>query len=391
MTSEQTLTADDNVLKNFTFTGKAGEFFSIWIVNICLTILTLGIYSAWAKVRTNQYFYGNTVLDGASFRYLADPKQILKGRIIAFIIFMLYYFSGMFSPLIAGITLLVIMLLVPALIVLSMAFRLRNSSYRNVRFNFNKDYKQAYKIFALPVLFIGAYVFAASLMQAGNAAVDQVDPDIFVMVGLLALLIAVMFPWWEYMITAFKVKKSCYGDADLKYHARAGNYYVMYLKAVFIPVVAMIVVAFVVGSLAAILAPLAGMDPNQGNQAQAMGAVMPFIIMFFMLPLYAWMFAYIQTKRTNLIYNNITINGHQLRSDLRVGYMTFLYVTNTLAIMVSLGLLIPWAKIRTARYRAAMTSLQPAGDLGSFFNQQQQSQSAYGEEMGEMFDLDIGF
>jgi uncharacterized membrane protein YjgN (DUF898 family) len=71
--------------------------------------------------------------------------------------------------------------------------------------------------------------------------------------------------------------------------------------------------------------------------------------------------------------------------------MTFLYVTNTLAIMVSLGLLIPWAKIRTARYRAAMTSLQPAGDLGSFFNQQQQSQSAYGEEMGEMFDLDIGF
>jgi len=384
MTSEQTLTADDNTLKNFTFTGKAGEFFSIWIVNVCLSILTLGIYSAWAKVRTQQYFYGNTHLDGVSFRYLADPKKILKGRIVAFIIFMLYYFSGMFSPLIAGMTLLVIMLLVPALIVLSMAFRLRNSSYRNVKFNFNKDFKQAYKIFALPVLFIGAYLFVASLMQKGNNAVDQVDPGIFIMVGLLALLIAVMFPWWEYMITAFKVKKSCYGDAELKYHARAGNYYGMYLKAIFIPVLAMIVVGLLFVILSAILGILLNPDPNQDTPAQIMAAVIPFIMMFLM-------FAYIQTKRTNLIYNNITINGHQLRSDLRVGYMTFLYVTNTLAMVLSLGLLIPWAKIRTARYRAAMTSLQPAGDLGGFFNQQQQSQSAYGEEIGEMFDLDIGF
>ncbi|RYZ95608.1 MAG: DUF898 family protein, partial [Proteobacteria bacterium] len=30
------------------FRGQAGEFFRIWIVNTLLTILTLGIYSAWA-------------------------------------------------------------------------------------------------------------------------------------------------------------------------------------------------------------------------------------------------------------------------------------------------------------------------------------------------------
>ena len=50
------------------FTGKAGEYFAIWIVNVALTILTLGIYSAWAKVRTNQYFYGNTFLADSAFR-----------------------------------------------------------------------------------------------------------------------------------------------------------------------------------------------------------------------------------------------------------------------------------------------------------------------------------
>src|SRR3954471_6399831 len=46
----------------FIFSGKGGEYFKIWIVNILLSIVTLGIYSAWAKVRNKQYFYGNTQL-----------------------------------------------------------------------------------------------------------------------------------------------------------------------------------------------------------------------------------------------------------------------------------------------------------------------------------------
>src|SRR5436305_11873488 len=39
------------------FTGSGSEYFRIWIVNALLSIITLGIYSAWAKVRTLQYFY----------------------------------------------------------------------------------------------------------------------------------------------------------------------------------------------------------------------------------------------------------------------------------------------------------------------------------------------
>ena len=66
------------------FTGRAGEFFGIWFVNLSLSILTLGIYSAWAKVRTERYFYGNTRLAGAAFEYFASPIAILKGRLIAY-------------------------------------------------------------------------------------------------------------------------------------------------------------------------------------------------------------------------------------------------------------------------------------------------------------------
>ena len=37
------------------FTATASEYFRIWIVNVALTIVTLGIYSAWAKARKRRY------------------------------------------------------------------------------------------------------------------------------------------------------------------------------------------------------------------------------------------------------------------------------------------------------------------------------------------------
>ncbi len=51
----------------FEFTGTAEEYFKIWIVNVGLTIVTFGIYSAWAKARKKRYLYGNTRLRGTAF------------------------------------------------------------------------------------------------------------------------------------------------------------------------------------------------------------------------------------------------------------------------------------------------------------------------------------
>ncbi len=51
------------------FTGTGGEYFGIWIVNLLLTIVTLGIYSAWAKVRRLQYFYRHTEVAGLELRF----------------------------------------------------------------------------------------------------------------------------------------------------------------------------------------------------------------------------------------------------------------------------------------------------------------------------------
>jgi hypothetical protein len=68
----------------FIFTGDGGEYFRIWIVNLLLTVLTLGLYSAWAKVRKAKYFRNNTRLDGHVFHFHGRPPAILRGRVLAF-------------------------------------------------------------------------------------------------------------------------------------------------------------------------------------------------------------------------------------------------------------------------------------------------------------------
>jgi uncharacterized membrane protein YjgN (DUF898 family) len=114
----------------FEFTGSAKEYFRIWIVNTLLTIVTLGVYSAWAKVRTKQYFYRHTFVEGTSFEYLADPLKVLKGRIIAAVALGLLFGSQHYSLTLYICTVVVFVLATPWVLVKALAFNARNSAYR---------------------------------------------------------------------------------------------------------------------------------------------------------------------------------------------------------------------------------------------------------------------
>ena len=76
-------------MKEIEFKGKAMEYFGIWLANILLTVVTIGIFSAWAKVRRLKYFFNNTKVLEDSFAYHATGWQILKGRIIALVAILL--------------------------------------------------------------------------------------------------------------------------------------------------------------------------------------------------------------------------------------------------------------------------------------------------------------
>ncbi|MCY4044698.1 MAG: DUF898 family protein, partial [Cellvibrionales bacterium] len=120
-----------------TFTGRPAEFFVLFYSNLALSILTLGIYSAWAKVKTKKYFYHHLSIDDHHFEYHATPSMILKGRCIAMLVFVLYSILIEILPLPGLIEMCVFFLVLPWMIIKSFQFNHQMTSLGHVRFDFN--------------------------------------------------------------------------------------------------------------------------------------------------------------------------------------------------------------------------------------------------------------
>ena len=67
------------------------------------------------------------------------------------------------------------------------------------------------------------------------------------------------------------------------------------------------------------------------------------------------------------------------------------FATNTLAIIGTLGLALPWARIRVARYRAEHLAFLPSGNPDQFFADAASSAPAFGSEAADLFDVDISW
>jgi len=374
---------------SFEFTGRGFEYFKIWIVNICLTVLTLGIYSAWAKVRTNSYFYGNTMLDSSHFSYLANPVNILKGRIIALVIFAVYWGSWQVYPA-AGIGFIAIgCLLFPFFLVSTMAFRMRNSAYRNIRFHFVKDLKGAYIVFLFPLglVVLLTWLFYTGADTAGilDAMIDSnqeteelVRKEDFIFTAFMFALLPAI-PWIDFLRTRFIINHVQYGKAGAKFNTGVWPFYKVYL----VTFLAFLLVALIFGLMVA--AFVLGVDREfDSNMLTLVPAI---VVIFYAITFYLsglW-----KALRTNMINNNTQIGDNQLHSHLNGMKIGWIYLSNTMLIILTVGMLIPWAKIRMARYVASCTQLE-VRDLEAIRSMKQQDSNAFGEEMGDMFDMDFG-
>jgi uncharacterized membrane protein YjgN (DUF898 family) len=344
-------------LESFGFTGTASGYFRIWIVNLCLTVLTIGIYSAWAKVRRNKYLYRNTRLAGGNFDYHAEPVPILKGRLIAVALLALYLGSAFILPGSDALVFLLLMAVLPWLLVRSRMFAMRNTSYRNIRFSFSPVYQQAYKVI------IGYYL-----------------------VGLLTLGLAL--PWARFWRARLLADNTRFGRLNVAMNSEvtAGSFY----RAYFAVSLATLAVFSVAGLLLvpAIVTFMAGDTPDANTAPVNFQRLLPLLLLvgpLYLLPVYA-----LEAAITRLTLNQLRIGEHCLKCRWSVMKLVGIQVTNLYAILLSLGLLIPWATIRVQRYKLQNLALQPAGDLDTILAGSAPEVSPLGEEIGEAFDFDFG-
>ena len=333
---------------SFEFSGDSREYFRIWIVNLALSLVTLGVFSAWAKVRTWRYFYANTRLAGVPFEYLAQPLPILKGRAIAFALFGSYALAGQFSIKLQLALLGAIALLAPWLIVRGLMFHARYSSWRGLTFRFVADYGKAYRWYLLAYL-------------------------------LVPISFGLAYPYIKWRQKKFVVEQHRFGGSAFNFLAGSGDFYPPYVICFGLIIVWWFVV---IGGFMSLM-------PFSGRHSTP-SLWMPYAMVGFTYLGYFLGWIYLSSRIANLTYNQSELDGYRLRSTLRARDLARLYLLNTIAILCTLGLAVPWAAVRLARYRAERLELIAPRDLDTFTAELQRQESALGAEMDNLFDLDIG-
>ncbi len=335
------------------FSGTASEYFGIWIVNILLTIVTLGIYSAWAKVRRKRYFYGNTVLLGRTFEYHARGGQILIGRLIVIGALIVIGVLNNLHPAFALVTWVIYMVGLPWLIRRSLRFNARVTSYRNVRFNFVGTTNGAFVAFTL----------------GGIVA--------FLTLGILAPLAS---RWmWRYILNNLR-----YGDRPFSADPRLGALYRVWLLPALLFVLGSVIMG---GGFAMMMA----MDRHSYN-APAWSILVIQFLPFLAILLLGLVGLIYRIGVRNVVLSVAVLDGrHQLLSDVpRLGY-AWVAFSNILVTMFTLGLMRPWAAVRMARYTNAHTGIRVHGDPGEVISSVEASGSAISAEYVDMEGFDFGF
>ncbi len=337
------------------FTGTAPEYFRIWIVNILLTIVTFGFYAAWAKVRTRQYFYGNTMLAGTPFSFLGNPRAILKGNMIIGGVFLLVSVFERIVPMVASGILIAFYIFLPYLIYKSYRFNLRNSSFRNIRFGFAGTAGESYIVYLL-----------------GGA--------------LLPLSLGLLYPYWTFRRKTYFLENLTYGKTNTLFSGRPGKFYRIYITAALSFLLALVLLFLVIyaGSLTIMSVSIPfHFDPLS---LRHLFVLAPFGLPLIILPLQQL----INAAVFNYCWPETRIGRVRFESTISVRRFLWIRMSNLVAIIFTIGLLLPWAKVRFVRYLLANVTIIAPGGLDDFTGSAVPAGSALGDAATDFFDIGFG-
>jgi len=352
----------------FAFSGEWKEYFGIWIVNVLLTIVTLGIYSAWAKVRRQRWFYGHTHIAGSAFEYHARPMQILIGRIIVLALVGAYNLAVTFVPLLGIFIGIVFLVAAPWFIARGLRFNARVTSWRNRRFDFTGTYWGAWPGFVLWPM--AAYSTGGILAPFASRS------------------------GWAYVLGKARFAgRSIDCEPDLgRLFRQLGPAVLVILAGIGVGLV-VVVAAFALSN--GFLADLfSAFDPDKDDSprmALLLAAMAYFILIPFLL-VFALSGLVYRVGVRNVVLSATVLDGrHMLHSAIGRRRYLFIAVTNFLATIFTFGLMRPWAAVRMARYMAASTALFAAGSLDHYTASELDEGSAAPAEYLDVEGFDFGF
>jgi uncharacterized membrane protein YjgN (DUF898 family) len=372
------------------FTGSGSEYFRIWIVNLLLTIVTVGLYFPWAKVRRLRYFYGNTVVDGHALDFHGKPLKMLRGYILVAVLSGLYVAATKVSSVATLVSFLILCAIWPALLRASMKFRLANTSWRGLRFQFKGDMAGAYK--AMVPLFVPGLAFVILSMGLHPEKPQEIPSWFFPAYGVIMLSLVATGPWLLWNFKKYQHDHYAIGQVQTGFKARLVSFYGVFAKTFGVSLLAGVVMVVVMVVLTVI--GFAGLalgkgGPNANQMAIIIATIVVMAVMLLLIQLLPR--PYFESQMQNLVWSRTEAQRLQFKSRLGFGAMFGLTLKNWLLMVLTLGLYWPFARIALTRLRLQAVSIATSLDLDDLHQQLRVAENdAAGDAAGDFFGIDIG-
>jgi uncharacterized membrane protein YjgN (DUF898 family) len=244
----------------------------------------------------------------------------------------------------------------PVLLRNSFRFRLYNTSWRGTRFHFRGSVPGAYRVLLLN--------------------------------GFLTLLTLYgLAPFMHQRLKAYQHDNSWFGRTQFSFHARPGQFYLIYL--LLLAALVTLAIVFFAGGIGGVFAAVSEAQKT-GGHADPRAVVRAVVLLYGALILVgATIGPTFHALITNLIWNNTRLGESRIKCKLSPLTLMWIGLSNLVLVVLTLGLFIPWAMVRLRRYQLECVELLPASDLQSFEAAEPEAIGALGEEAATVFDFDI--
>ena len=330
------------------FHGSGGGLFKIMLINLILTILTLGIYSFWGKTKVRRYLCEQSSFAGDRFYYHGTGWELFRGALIfgAMIgLFQLGLYSigqiwGMEAQTIAqAVSPILIVFLLPIIMVGAFRYRLSRTAWRGIRFSFRGKRKSALW------LYIKGYIF-------------------------MILTLYLYWPYFVVKIQKFWRSHSHFGSQAFEYDGEGKDILKPFLLMILLYVAT-------VGINVTLPIVFPGMDK------ELIGYISPILF----LPLII-AFLYYTVYMIRYHWSKTEFAGGRFNYDATAWQWFWLQFTNLLIVLCTLGFGIPFAITRSRQFLANHLAVVGNMQLSQVVQEAQKS-SALGEGAADGFDIDI--
>jgi len=364
--SSYTPTTSDAYIHHPIFWGHGQTLFGIFLVNTFYTLLTLGMYSFWGRVRIRQFLSSQTSLAKIRFSYHGTGQELIKGWSKALVVFGIPYGFLSFVPIIweqippwipNTLAAVMVFCFIPVAVVGSHRYRLSRTAFGAIRFSFRGHVKDYMKIW-----FTGTFL---TILTAG-----------------------LYYPFFENARREFLISHSYLGNRNFTYNGSGMALLKIYVKALGL-------VACVFLATALVLVELSGISFGPEFQSQLLDWLLhqPWLAAGIFVNVGALMCAwfYLQIAKQRYFWNHSTFGNAPFQFTASTWNLIELRVTNFLMLVLTFGLAWSWVQIRNLQFLYYYLGLQGPLDFRQI-EQEALDASPTGEELAGYFDagFDLG-